>query len=129
MPRAAPRSGTLKGHTDSVWSAAFSPDGKRLVTLDGHTRNVYSAGFSPDGTCVVTASGRHHLLGRHGAAVAGAPLATLEGHASSVLSARFSPDGQRVVTASGDRTARLWQVWRLLSDDTAAYTSIAAMAA
>ena len=128
-------------------SAAFSPDGTRvvttsldntarlwdatsgaaLVTLDGHTRNVYSAGFSPDGTCVVTAS--EDESARRWDSKTGAPLATLEGHASSVLSARFSPDGQRVVTASGDRTARLWQVWPLLSDDTAAYTSIAAMGA
>ena len=40
MPSAAPRSATLEGHTDGVWSAAFSPDGKRIVTAskDGTAR-------------------------------------------------------------------------------------------
>ena len=76
----------LKGRTtDDVWSAAFSPDGKRIVTassdktarlwdaesgkqigepLTGHTDAVMSAAFSPDGKRIVTAS-----CGQNGAAV------------------------------------------------------------
>ena len=60
----------LTGHTDSVYSVAFSPDGKRIVSgsddktvrlwdaatgqpigqpMTGHTDAVSSVAFSPDG--------------------------------------------------------------------------------
>ena len=116
----------LQGHTGSVYSAAFSPDGERVVTasgdntarlwdaktgaelavLKGHTGPVYSAGFSADGFRVVTAS--YDKTARLWDAKTGAALAVLEGHTGSVNSAGFSPDGTRVATASDDNTARLW---------------------
>jgi WD40 repeat protein len=133
---------TLKGHTDGVNSAAFSPDGKRIVTasgslggtedntarvwearapsgqwrevltLKGHTKAVNSAAFSPDGQRIVTASGsfRDTLdnTARVWDAVSGRELLTLKGHADEVHSAAFSPDGKRIVTASRDGTARVW---------------------
>jgi hypothetical protein len=54
----------LKGHTDQVRSASFSPDGKRVVILKGHTDQVRSAAFSPDGKRVVTASADTNTGGR-----------------------------------------------------------------
>ena len=60
----------------TVYSAAFSPDGKRVVTASGTTPR---------------ASGTPHRRRRS---------STLEGHDGHVLSAAFSPDGKRVVTAS-----------------------------
>jgi len=116
----------LQGHTGSVYSAAFSPDGERVVTtsydrtarlwdaktgaalavLQGHTGSVHSAAFSPDGERVVTASDDN--TARLWDAKTGAALAVLEGHTGSVNSAGFSPDGTRVATASDDNTARLW---------------------
>jgi len=135
----------LKGHTGSVYSAAFSPDGARVVTassdntarlwdaksgaslavLEGHTGLVYSAAFSPDGARVVTASDDN--TARLWDAKSGASLAVLQGHTGSVSSAAFSPDGARVVTASDDNSARLWGVWPLLTADTVAYAEIAAL--
>ncbi|PID58768.1 hypothetical protein CSB45_01860, partial [candidate division KSB3 bacterium] len=116
----------LEGHTGSVWSAAFSPDGRRIVTasrdgtarvwdaatgaelacLTGHEGFVESAAFSPDGTRIVTAS--WDGTARVWDAATGAALARLSGHEGGVLSAAFSPDGTRIVTASRDGTARVW---------------------
>ena len=120
----------LIGHTGSVTSAAFSPDGKRVVTaswdktarvwdlsgpapvatvLSGHTEQVTSAAFSPDGKRVVTASA--DMTARVWDLSGPAPAATvLSGHTGSVYSAAFSPDGRRVVTASDDKTARVWDL-------------------
>jgi WD40 repeat protein len=117
---------TLEGHTDHVTSAAFSPDGRRVVTaswdytarlwdaadgallaiLEGHTFYISCAAFSSDGRRVVTASSDH--TARLWDAASGAPRAILEGHTGPVYSAAFSPDGRRIATTSEDRTARLW---------------------
>ncbi len=123
---------TLRGHTDVVWSATFSPDGspdgrkivtasgdntakvwdattgKELATLQGHTNPVNSATFSPDSTKIVTASYDH--TAKVWDATTGKELATLRGHSDVVWSATFSPDGTKIVTASEDGTARVYLV-------------------
>ena len=126
-------------------SAAFSPDGARVVTacsdntarlwdvatgtslavLQGHTQTVASAAFSPDGARVVTASWDN--TARLWDVTTGASLAVLQGHTQRVNSAAFSPDRTRVLTASSDTTARLWDRWPLLTVDTVAYAQIAAL--
>ena len=121
------RRGQLKGHGGPVRSAAFSPDGARVVTasqdttarvweaasgrlvavLKGHNSAVNSAAFSPDGARVVTAS--VDMTARVWEAASGRLVAELKGHGGAVNSAAFSPDGARVVTASVDKTARVWE--------------------
>src|SRR6516165_240161 len=116
----------LVGHGALVSSAAFSPDGSRVVTaswdgtarlwdiktgaalatLAGHRGWVWKAAFSPDGRRIVTASA--DKTARVWDAATGALLATLSGHRGWVNSAAFSPDGSRIVTASEDDTARVW---------------------
>ncbi|MCG8416624.1 MAG: protein kinase [Proteobacteria bacterium] len=113
-------------HPAEVGSAAFSPDGTRVVTasadktvlvwsadgnekpliLRGHLDRVRSAVFSPDGTQIITASDDKtaRLWSADGS---GQPL-ILRGHLDRVYSAAFSPDGSRIVTASSDKTARVW---------------------
>jgi hypothetical protein len=129
---------TLKGHTEPVMSASFSPDGSLVVTasedrsakiwnaatgakvrdLMGHADIVDSAAFSPDGTRVATAS--YDRTAKIWNAATGALVWDLVGHTSYLMSAVFSPDGTRVVTASWDHTAKIWnaatgaRVWDLV---------------
>ncbi len=114
------------GHSGEIYSAAFSPDGVRVVTasedgsarlwraaggagpalLSGHLAVVHAASFSPDGTHVLTASGdgRARLWRTDG----GAMPYVLALHGAAIATAVFSPDGARVLTASADATARVW---------------------
>ena len=111
-----------------MYSAAFSPDGSRIVTasgdktariwdaatakqiavLLGHDTDVFSAAFSPDGSRVVTASADH--TARIWDAASAKEITVLRGHEDELWSAAFSPDGSRIVTASHDGTARVWDV-------------------
>ena len=65
-----------------------------------------SAAFSPDGSRIVTASADN--TARVWDAATGKAIAVLSGHEGRVNSAAFSPDGSRIVTASADNTARVW---------------------
>jgi WD40 repeat protein len=116
----------LEGHSDSVVSAEFSPDGTRVVTasddrtaiiwdvltgvpiavLRGHSGSLTSAHFDDTGARVVTTS----LDGtaRVWDAASAEQLAIFLGHQDFVNDARFDSSGRRVVTASEDGTARLW---------------------
>ena len=69
--------------------------------------SVHSAAFSPDGSRIVTAS--DDKTARVWTAASGTLLAELKGHTDVVASAAFSPDGSRIVTASEDKTARVWR--------------------
>jgi eukaryotic-like serine/threonine-protein kinase len=116
----------LSGHGDAVISAAYSPDGARIVTasldhsarvwdartgaqlevLTGHGDRVGCAAYSPDGTHIVTAS--NDKTARIWNARTGAQLTVLSGHEEELNSAAYSPDGMRIVTAAADKTVRIW---------------------
>ena len=116
----------FRAGVEGVASAAFSPDGTRIVTasgdktarvwdaatakeiavMRGHGNRVTSAAFSPDGTRIVTASDDN--TARVWDAATAKEIAVLHGHEDTVRSAAFSPDGTRIVTASYDNTARVW---------------------
>jgi WD40 repeat protein len=118
----------LSGHGDAVVSAAYSPDGARIVTasldrsarvwdartgaqlevLTGHGDRVGCAAYSPDGTHIVTAS--NDKTARIWNARTGAQLTVLSGHEEELNSAAYSPDGMRIVTAAADKTVRIWDV-------------------
>jgi WD40 repeat protein len=88
-----------------VWDAS---SGEMLRELQGHVDAVISAAFSPDGARIVTAS--NDQTARVWDASSGEMLRELKGHRDNVQSAAFSPDGARIVTASVDRTVRVWNV-------------------
>ncbi|QRV93089.1 hypothetical protein RhiJN_21107 [Ceratobasidium sp. AG-Ba] len=113
----------------SIQSAAFSPDGRRIVSgsSDGTVRvwnpdtsaqavtvgvrlgEVFSVAFSPDGRRVV--SGSSDKTVRVWDAQTGAQIgAPRIGHSQSVLSVVFSPNGRRIASGSRDETLRVWDV-------------------
>jgi WD40 repeat protein len=72
---------------------------------EGHRGPFNSAAFSPDGGRIVTAA--RDTTARLWNAKTGAPLQTLVGD-PWVLSATFSPDSDHIVTISEDKAARVW---------------------
>eukprot|EP00449_Zooxanthella_nutricula_P057963 CAMPEP_0198583312 /NCGR_PEP_ID=MMETSP1462-20131121/126588_1 /TAXON_ID=1333877 /ORGANISM="Brandtodinium nutriculum, Strain RCC3387" /LENGTH=341 /DNA_ID=CAMNT_0044314721 /DNA_START=36 /DNA_END=1058 /DNA_ORIENTATION=- len=76
-----------------VWNATT---GEVIASLNGHTVDVWSAAFSPCGRRVLTASVDH--TAKLWDAWSGQLLATLKGHSAAVRVAAFLPDGRRALT-------------------------------
>ena len=76
----------LNGHSYSVFSVCWSPDGK------------YLASGSNDGTVIIWDAN------------SGQRLKTLQGHSESVNSVSWSPDGKYLASGSGDKTIIIWEL-------------------
>jgi WD40 repeat protein len=78
--------------------------------LTGHTGTVTSVVFSPEGTRLV--SGSHDKTVRLWDATTGQPIGQpLTGHTDKVNSIAYSPEGTRLATGSDDKTVRLWPAY------------------
>jgi WD40 repeat protein len=74
----------------------------------GHSATVHSTAFSPDGK--YAASGGMDNNVKLWSVETGREMRTLQGHTSYITFVTFSPDGRYIVSASHDMTIRLWDV-------------------
>src|SRR5206468_2908460 len=89
-----------------VWDAQT---GQETLTLKGHTGSVHSVAFSPDGKRIVSGSADKTL--KVWDATSGQETLTLKGHTGAVHSVAFSPDSKRIVSGSGDSgTLKVWNL-------------------
>ncbi|CAD8141537.1 unnamed protein product [Paramecium octaurelia] len=86
---------------------AVSP-GQQKAKLDGHSSTVFSISYSPDGTTL--ASGSFDTSIRLWDVKTGQLKAKLDGHSNTVSSVNFSPDGNTLASGSDDNSIRLWNV-------------------
>lgn len=127
---------TLTGHTDRVWSIAFSPDssllasgswdgtvrlwrmtpsgGEMINILPGHSDWVLSVAFSPDGSMLASSSTRDNKIWlwrvADGELISTLTEYELLDHTLGIASLTFSPDGQILASGSWDHGVRLWRI-------------------
>ena len=115
------------GHSNSITSVAFSPDGskilsgahdstikvweassgKELLSLSGHSGSVTSVAFSPDGDKIL--SGSYDDTVKVWEASSGKELLSLSGHSGYINSVAFSPDGAMILSGARYHTVKVWE--------------------
>lgn len=111
----------LRGHTDEVTKARFSPDGKYVITAsDDQTGRIWRADVerlvmtmpAQAPIPILKVSPEFAISGDTRTALTAVPLVDRAKVPTEMLatSAAFSPDGTHVVTAGGQNPVRVWNV-------------------
>ena len=118
----------LEGHSDSLYAADISPDGKfvatgsydqaiilwdlntgeMLNTLTGHNGPVYDLEYHPTMPLLASASGDRTV--KLWDVTTGKRLDTFNEPEKEQYTASFSPDGKQLAAAGVDRRIRLWNI-------------------
>ena len=120
----------MKGHTGTITSSTFSPDGKCIACggldhtiwiwdaqkgspilepLKMHTKSILCVAFSPNGSQI--ALGDQAFLVMLWDAISGQlVLKLLKGHTASIFSISFSPNVRQITSGSNDQTIQIWDI-------------------
>ncbi|EKV04399.1 Actin cortical patch component, putative [Penicillium digitatum PHI26] len=79
-----------------------------LQSLEGHSGSVLSVAWSPDGSRLASASDNKTVTIWD--LVTGQCTSILEGHSNFVMSIAWSPDGSRLASASDNKTVTIWDL-------------------
>ncbi|KAJ7919139.1 WD40-repeat-containing domain protein [Mycena leptocephala] len=124
---------SLSGHTMSISSLKFSPDGSKLAssgadkiiklwdtytgdvlrTLVGHTEGISDIAWSNDGDYLASASDDKTI--RIWDMKVGTEIKTLLGHTNFVFCVNYNPTSNLLVSGGFDETVRVWDVARAKS--------------
>jgi len=119
---------SLFGHTDQIWSAAFSKDSKMLVTgskdntarvwdvatgkllllLSGQNTLVSSVAFSPDGTKVLTGSSESNYVRLWD--IKGGNLQQTFSAPAGISASALAPNGETLLVGDVDGNSSLWDI-------------------
>jgi len=123
------------GHSGSVYTAVWSPDGYRIasagtdkkiqvwdaatggkvLTYRGHRDWVLAVAWSPDGKFIASGGDNYTGGGDRTAqvweAATGKLLYTFREHTDAVSSVAWSPDGKRIASGSFDTSLRVWDAF------------------
>ena len=116
---------TYTGHTEWVWSVAWSPDSLRIASASADATaqvwdatngdhpvvhhqadTVYAVAWSHNGSRI--ASSGYDKTVQVWDPTFGDSFLTYSGHANWVWSVAWSPDGKTIASAGGDKTVQVW---------------------
>jgi WD40 repeat protein len=80
--------------------------GQHTATLKGHTLTVASVAFCPDGKTLASGSADRTI--QLWDVTTGKNTATLQGHSDFIYSVVFSPDGKTLASGAFDGAIKLW---------------------